>query len=304
MATTLLSLIQDVRRELSLTVPSAVVSSTDTDIMTTLAHMNAAGYELVNMKTGSVPWQRLVIEKRFTTAYSIQTGTLTSGSAVVTGLSDTSSLSTDYMVTGTGVNQDTYILSVDSAAQVTLSQNASASGSESLTFSQTKYDLPSDFKSMVQRTAWDKSKHWEMIGALDNQQWQWLKSGYISTGPRVRYRVIGNQLNIWPPLSSNEYLGYEYLSNGWARSSGGVLQTKFLADDDTCVWPDRLIINATKLKYFQLKGFNTAALEADFLREFNAALATDNPAPILSMAPRTADVLIGWKNIPDSTYGS
>lgn len=52
MATTMLSLMQSVRGELGLSIPTAVASSQDTDIITTLALMNAAGQELVNMKAG------------------------------------------------------------------------------------------------------------------------------------------------------------------------------------------------------------------------------------------------------------
>jgi hypothetical protein len=62
-----------------------------------------------------------------------QTGTLTNGSPCVTGLSDTSLLQGALTVTGTGIPLGTYVLSIDSATQITLTQNATASGSQSLT---------------------------------------------------------------------------------------------------------------------------------------------------------------------------
>jgi len=58
---------------------------------------------------------------------------ITSGSAVVT-LSDTSKLDVGDAVTGTGIPVDTTITSIDSGTQITLSANATATGTETLTF--------------------------------------------------------------------------------------------------------------------------------------------------------------------------
>lgn len=57
-----------------------------------------------------------------------QSGTRTSGSPVVTGLSDTSNMRAGMPVSGTGVPSSTTISTVDSSTQITLSQNATSSG--------------------------------------------------------------------------------------------------------------------------------------------------------------------------------
>lgn len=297
---TMLSLVQQVCDELGLPHPSAVASSTEDNLVQILALMNATGYELIHL----YEWQAITKEYRFTTVYYTLTGTTTAGSAVVTGISSTTNLSTLFMATGTGINQDTYIQSVDSATQVTLTQAATASGSVSITFSQTKYAFPADFDRLIDRTDWDKSQHWENIGPATSQQWQWLKSGFIATGPRVRFRPLGGYYQIWPPLSSNDLLGFEYVSNQWALSSGGVAQSSFQADTDTGLFRDRLMVLGTKLKYFETKNFDTTALYRDFTRELDLAKSQDKSAPILSFAPRASEVLIGFDNIPDSGYGS
>lgn len=303
MGSSLLQLAQKVRGELSLSVPTAVASSADTDIQNTLALMNAAGEELVNCKP-SLPWNALNVEYRFTTQYSTQTGTLDGSTAVVTGLSSTTGLDTTYMAVGNGIPQDTYVKTVDSATQVTLSQNTTIAGTPTISFCKVQYALPSDYKAMVDRTQWDKSKHWEMLGPEDGQQWQWLKSGYIATGPRIRWRLMGNMFQIWPPIATPEYLGFEYISNGWARSSSGALQTAFLADTDTCIYPDRLIIIASKIKYWLLKGFDASIFQPEYQRELAVAIANDTGSPLLSFAPKPAEILIGYENIPDSGYGT
>ncbi len=68
------------------------------------------------------------------TASLTESGAITNGSATVTGLSSTAGLAVGQAVTGTGITADTSILSIDSSSQVTLNQNATATGSETLTF--------------------------------------------------------------------------------------------------------------------------------------------------------------------------
>ena len=221
----------------------------------------------------------------------------------VTTVESTTGLSNLYIVTGTGINQDTYIDTVTGANSLTLSQAATASGVYTLYFSQAKYPLPSDWDRQVDRTHYDKSKRWEMLGPTDAQQWQFLKSSYISTGPRIRYRILGGYFQVWPAMNTNEYLGFEYMSNAWADSSAGVPQTSFLADTDTCIFPDRLMVTALKKKYFEIKGFDATAFTRDYLQQLSFAKSNDSGSATLSFAPTPGSVLIGFENIPDANYG-
>ena len=138
----------------------------------------------------------------------------------------------------------------------------------------------------------------------DAQQWQWLKSGYTSTGPRIRWRILGNQFQIWPPYNTKEYLGFEYRSKGWARAANGTVKNSFTVDTDTTVYDDRLLALATKLKYFQIKSFDTTALQQDYFRVLNVVKANDKGSATLSFAPYPSKVLIGYANIPDTGYGT
>ena len=62
-------------------------------------------------------------------------GTLKSGSALVSGIGSTSHLVAGQIVTGTGIPSGTTILTVNSSSTITLSANATVSGSESLSAS-------------------------------------------------------------------------------------------------------------------------------------------------------------------------
>ena len=298
--TTMLELVQQVTNELGVANPTSVAGNTNQDVIQILALMNANGYEFLRRHA----WRELTKQNAFYTQYITTTGTWTTAARTIT-MASTAGLDTPYQVQGTGINQNTYIVSVDSGTQVTVNQDFSASAAGATAyFQKIKYSLPSDYESLVPRTMWDKSKHWEMLGPEDAQQWEWLLSGYISTGPRIRWRLLGAYFQIWPGMSTAEYLGFEYRSKGWAAAADGTVKNSFTADTDTCIYPDRLMVNATKLKYFEAKGFDTTAMMRNFLTEMEAAKALDMSSANLSLAPRPGTVLIGYDNIPDSGYGT
>jgi len=299
MASTLLQLVQQATGEMGLNQPTQVVGNSSSDVIQLYSLINSVGYEVQRDHN----WEALDKEYRFYTVYTTLTCTLVEDSVNVTTVESTTGLSNLYIVTGTGINQDTYVNTVTGAHSLTLSQAATTSGVYTLYFSQAKYPLPSDWDRQVDRTHYDKSKRWEMLGPTDAQQWQFLKSSYISTGPRIRYRILGGYFQVWPAMNTDEYLGFEYMSNQWATSSAGVTQTSFQADTDTCIFPDRLMVTALKKKYFEIKGFDSTAFTRDYLQQLSFAKANDSGSATLSFAPTPGAILIGFENIPDANYG-
>jgi len=303
MSQTMLQLVNQVQAELNLAVSTSVAGNPNTDVQQILALMNASGYELLKEHD----WQALQVQYRFYTQSLTANATTVNGSYNLTFAAgtDLSNVDSQWQLTGYNIPQDTYVVSANNTTKVVvMSQMASGNGIQSVVCAQTAYDLPADFETITDRTHWDKSKHWEMLGPEDAQQWQWLKSGYISTGPRVRWRILDNQFQIWPVMNTNEYLGWEYRSKGWARSATGEIKNSFTADTDTTVLDDRIMVLYTKLKYFQIKAFDTTALTQDYQRYLSIAKANDKGAPNLSFAPYPSKVLIGYANIPDTGYGS
>ena len=300
MPSTMLELVTQVTSELGISTPASVAGNANQDVVQILALMNAAGYELLR----KADWRRLTSRYSFFTEYLTTTGTYSTAARTITGIPSTAGLDSTYMIVGAGFPNGTFIESVDSGSQVTATafpQEAATNGT--VYFQKVKYAFPADYDAIVPRTQWDASKRWELLGPEDAQQWEWLLNGYISTGPRIRWRLFGDYFQIWPGLSTAENLVFEYRSKGWARSAAGVVKNSFTADTDTCVYPDRVMVLMTKLKYFQAKGFDTTALYRDFFTELETAIAQDTSAANLSFAPRPGNVLIGYDNIPDSGYG-
>ena len=301
MSMTMLQLMQQTTTELGLASPTYVAGNQSQEITQLLGLMNAAGYELLK----EFDWRALEKEYRFYTQAITTTGDVVNGSPVITNVADTTGLDSKWMAsTGNGVPQDCSVVSVSGSTVVMNQPMQATEVGASLVFGQTKYDLPPDYENITDRTHWDKSKHWEMLGPEDAQQWQWLKSGYISTGPRVRWRILGKYFQIWPIMNTQEYLGYEYRSNYWAESATGTAKQSFTADTDTTLYDDRLMVLLTKLKFLQVKNFDTTSAMQDYQRYLNIIKSNDKGAPNLSFAPYPSKVLNGYANIPDTGYGS
>lgn len=303
MSSTCLQLIQQAAGEMGLSVPTSVIGNTAQETVQQLALLNALGNELQRQYI----WQHSTKSYRFNVDVLQTTGNTTDGSAVVTNIPSTAGLDSKFQVSGSGINTNVGIVSVDSATQVTLDQPCTATATGvALNFGQTKFVLPADYDRPVNRTQWDVTKHWEMLGPVTAQQWEFLLSGWIATGPRVQFRLLGGYFQIWPIQTSEDLLGFEYISSYWVNSSGSFAPDKssFTADNDTCAFPDRLMVLGLKKKFYEAKGFDTTALSQDYEQQLGIAFGNDQGAGTLSMAPRLTSTLINWNNIPDSFYGT
>ena len=172
---------------------------------------------------------------------------------------------------------------------------------------QATYELPDDFARPIAQTEWDRINRWPLIGNETPQQWQWLKSGILSTGPRERFRLVGNTLELWPvPGAGGTPLpvtfSYYYVSKWWALSAEGQAKVKCDKDNDTTIFDDRLMVAGVKLRFFQAKQFDTTAFAADFQSLLDDALAQDSGGPILSLSRQPAFPLITIWNIPDGNW--
>lgn len=172
---------------------------------------------------------------------------------------------------------------------------------------QDAYDLPDDFESLLSDTSWDRTNYWNMRGSLTAKQWQFRKSAIIATTAfRKQFRIkrgAGNkrQYFIDPvPTDVTDQI-FEYRSKGWAQSSTGVIQSKWLADTDTSLLDEDLVEMGVLWRYLKRIG-------QSYIEEFNEhgligrqMLAQDRAAPTL--VPKTNAFVIGAVNVPDGNYG-
>jgi len=176
---------------------------------------------------------------------------------------------------------------------------------------QEAYPLPADWAGPIDQTEWDRTNHWSLIGQATPQQWQTLKSGIVALGPRLRYRYINDTVELFPTptvTGGNVFvpftLDFMYYANGWVVDEDGNTAQSAISDAATCMFNTRMMINGIKLKLWQIKGFDTTALQNDFDIMFNQAMSRNQGAPRLSLSPRVSPIYIGPWNISDGNWNT
>jgi len=304
MSYTLLELVDQVSGELGLSQPPLVVGSTNNQTIQLLSLCQRLGKDLVR----DFEWQRLVQAYIWQTEVAVSTtGTITSGSSVITAIPSTASLQVGNVITGTGQVPYAEILTIDSGTQVTLNAPVTTStASVSMTFAKQDYDLPDGYDRMISDTNWDRTDHWRNLGTKSSQDWQFLQGGVISIGPRERYRIYNNKFRIFQALTTVYNFSFEYVSNYWVCASGSDQGSKnaFTLDTDTSVFPDDLMMAGLKFYFLKAKKLDYGIELGEFTRALSYCKAQDVPVSAMSLAPVGMNQLVGPWSVQDGNWPS
>ena len=311
----LLSICNTVTGEIGLPTFNSIVGNVDLQATQLLYLANRAGNEIATDSRAAGYWQQLRKQYVFTTSgVGPYTCTITPGSASLTNLSSTTGIVLGQSVYASGLVNDTLVTDVSQLGSgiVGISQVPTASSTlsgQSVVFATEAYSLPSDFQYMINQTEWDRTFRWQLLGPLDAQEWQVIKSGISPVGPRMRFRIMGGMFYVNPVGSAatvyNNTIAFEYVSNGWVKSVGGSAQTSFLADTDTAIIPEDLITLYTKALFLQAKGLEYAPAYKIYQDKLDRTIGRSAAARNLPINARASGInLLGWNNIPDTGYGS
>lgn len=307
MALSLLQIVQTVCAELGLVQPTAVASSVDVGVLQMWSLVNREGNELRK----AADWMALDTEFNIAVGQpTITTGNTHANSPIIDNIPDTTGLAAGlWQVSADNVPVAARILSVDSSTQITMTMNSTAdSTGGTVTFAKDTYAAPTDFDHYVNRTWWDRTNRWELIGPDSPQRAEWQLSGIIPTGPRRHFRNIGptqNNYRIWPPpatLDTPIQLAFEYISKNWVVTAGNTYQSSMTADTDQSVLDDQAIILGVKWRFFQIKQFDYRPMQMEYNDYVERLIARDGGAKTLSLSPRPYPLLIGPGNVPDGNW--
>ena len=168
---------------------------------------------------------------------------------------------------------------------------------------QSEYPLPGDLAYTVDQTQWDRTNRWPLMGPKSPQEWAWLKGSLLATLPRIRYRIINDKLSIMPtPGATSSHIALEYISKNWVQKTDQTFVSRVEVGTDVVLYNPWLVCKFIKLKFYELKGFDTTGVNADFLRIFTSLTGKDRGAPRLNLAPTQLPLLIGPWSIPDGNW--
>jgi hypothetical protein len=118
------------------------------------------------------------------------------------------------------------------------------------------YSFPTDFYAYRMNTFWNRTSHIRLDGPMSAIDWQVIKSGTYPSGVYMRFRIMNGSIVFDPVPTAVATIAIEYISNAWCQSLAAVKQSLFLADTDTPLLPDDLLILGLKWRFLAAKGFN------------------------------------------------
>ncbi|HET9285691.1 MAG TPA: hypothetical protein VFR24_27380 [Candidatus Angelobacter sp.] len=324
MPLTLLQIVQAAQGELGLPQSSSVINNTDA---TTVQMYNLANRVVdIVRRWKNTRWTALQTEYNIVVSPPISvTGTVTLNSPIITNISPNTNgiIPWIYACSGNAIPQAARVLTVDSSSQVTLTmENTGPTASNlAIIFAKDTYPMPTDFDYYNNRTMWDRTNRWELLGPDSPQIDQWHRSGIVATGPRRHFRQLGPVqaanaaiplagFRLWPApveIVSPLQIDFEYLSNAAVKQIGpsgfqGIYTKTFTNDTDQSVLDDQAVIMGIKWMFWQVKGFNYADMKNDWMDYVNALSARDGGAQTLQMVRRQDSVLLTSSNIQDGFF--
>lgn len=164
--------------------------------------------------------------------------------------------------------------------------------------------IPSDFKWYLDRTMWDDTNNWPLLGPLTPVERERVKNGVISQSVRGAFWFQGGFIHLWPSTLTST-IAYEYASNAWVdtNSDGVGDAVRWAADNNTSVLDEDLLRLDLAWRWLKSKGY---PYEEDFNeaeRAIRRAMARDKGKPRVTMEGREYPYLIGYNNIPDTGIG-
>jgi len=131
-------------------------------------------------------------------------------------------------------------------------------------------DLPSDFQRMTPGGAVRTASGDFFRPIINSSQWAVIV-GVASTQP---YFFIKASQILFSPAASAVGAVVDYLSKNWVLHDPDGPQATLTADDDTTLFPERLLVKGVLWRWKRQKGLayedNLAEFEADLVQEVNA----------------------------------
>lgn len=308
-------MIQKAQGELGLPQAASVIGNSDATTTQMLALANRVLDELRMMNpTG---WTNLQFEYDLPVPVPILTtgDFLGAFTPTISNIPSTTGILANYTsVSGTNVPQGARIATVVNSTTVTMnmqSVNSATATGQALTFAQDTFPEPPGFDYMQNRTMWDRTNRWELIGPDSPQVDQWHRSGIVTTGPRRHFRQVGplaNNWRIWPPpfeIKSPLQLVFEYLSvNAVNVSGGGTSFAQYFANDlDQALLNDQAMVTGIKWMFWEIKGMGSYVTLQNRWSDFvETLISRDGAAPTLQLAKRVSPIFISPANVQDGFF--
>lgn len=122
---------------------------------------------------------------------------------------------------------------------------------------------------------WDRTLNQKFSGPTQPREWQILRQG-ITGGVTGWWRLLGDEINIYPAPVAGSTFATEYVSKNWCKNAAGTTTRARWADDtDLGKIPERLMALGVIWRWRKAKGLDYAEEMATYEREVEKACSRD-----------------------------
>lgn len=148
------------------------------------------------------------------------------------------------------------------------------------------YDLESDYERIAPDTMWNNTEARYMVGHTTRRRWAAITNASIYSSFTYDWRLKGGQIQVFPTPDSVFTFNYEYLSNIYAESSGGVDRADGWVDDtDLPKLPHDLYVAGVRYYFGDSKTLpNANKWGAEFYDLIESRVNKDVPGERVDMA--------------------
>jgi len=153
---------------------------------------------------------------------------------------------------------------------------------------------PIGYQWAYNETFYDRTLRRPLYGPLNEVEWQQIKA-LPNPGPFYKFRIKNDHLLINPvPAAPLSTLAFEYASSWAVLDSAATLKAAITADDDTFVFPDRLLRRGLAFRWKQTKGLPYQEDQQRYYELLNNYIARDKAKRSINVAkPQQPDIRPG-----------
>ena len=172
----------------------------------------------------------------------------------------------------------------------------------------TAFPLPADFSRFVDGTGWSTAIRRPVV-VVNPQQWATIASWVPKVTITPMARIFADQLQFLTPPAVGDTITFEYIDANWVIDGTVPTTFKQRADNNADIprfdW--LLMVLAIKLKWLEMKGLSTAAVQSDFNDRLQQLTQRNQMGQTLTLSgavPGGYRYLDGYSNVPDTGFGS
>lgn len=147
--------------------------------------------------------------------------------------------------------------------------------------------IPADYDYWLNNTFWNQTTRRPLIGPITPQVWEALQANLAYASIYQNWRMIGNQVYMFPAPSAGQTIAREYQSINWCQSAGAVGQSRWLADTDTGILSESLMKSGIRWRWNAAKGFPYQEHKDLYEQKRDQMLARDGGYTTIAMVGMT-----------------